>query len=129
MPLAFYLNLNFRSGSRRGAWEGGRAGVFSVPQPSVVTLNRSPLFSVSVSVSVCLSPSLCVSLSLSVSVSLSHLLERVRQCLTMQPWLSWNLLCRPCWPGTHSVDQDGLECKDPPASALGLPPLPGCFFF
>ena len=32
-------------------------------------------------------------------------------------------LCSPCCPGTHSVDQAGLELRNPPASAskvLGL---------
>lgn len=27
----------------------------------------------------------------------------------MQPWLSWNLQCRPCWLGTHDVDPGSLE--------------------
>jgi hypothetical protein len=41
-------------------------------------------------------------------------------------------LCSPGCPGTHSVDQAGLELRDPPASAsqvLGLKvcaSLPGC---
>jgi hypothetical protein len=44
-------------------------------------------------------------------------------------------LCSPGCPGTHSVDQVGLELRDQPASAsqvLGLkgaPPLTGFFFF
>ena len=34
-----------------------------------------------------------------------------------------SFLCSPCYPGTHSVDQAGLELRGPPASAsqvLGL---------
>ena len=25
----------------------------------------------------------------------------LRQCFSVQPWLSWNLLCRPGWPRTQ----------------------------
>jgi hypothetical protein len=44
-------------------------------------------------------------------------------------------LCSPGCPGTHSVDQAGLELRNPPASAsqmLGLKAcatMPGCFSF
>ena len=39
------------------------------------------------------------------------------------PWLSWNSLCRPSCPETHSIDQAGLKLTNLPASAsqvLGL---------
>jgi hypothetical protein len=40
-------------------------------------------------------------------------------------------LCSPGCPGTHSVDQAGLELRNPPASAsqVPAPPLPGTFPF
>jgi hypothetical protein len=41
-------------------------------------------------------------------------------------------LCSPGCPGTHSVDQAGLELRNPPASAsqvLAAPPLPGKIIF
>ena len=41
-------------------------------------------------------------------------------------------LCSPGWPGTHSVDQAGLELTNPPASAsqvLGLKACPAMILF
>ncbi|GAB1285119.1 Protein tyrosine phosphatase receptor type N [Apodemus speciosus] len=35
-------------------------------------------------------------------------------------------LCRPGCPGTHSVDQAGLELRNPPASASQVPGLKAC---
>jgi hypothetical protein len=35
-------------------------------------------------------------------------------------------LCSPGCPGTHSVDQAGLELKDPPASASQVLGLKAC---
>ena len=35
-------------------------------------------------------------------------------------------LCSPDYPGTHSVDQAGLELRDPPTSASGVLALKVC---
>jgi hypothetical protein len=35
-------------------------------------------------------------------------------------------LCRPGCPGTHSVDQAGLELRNPPASASQMLGLKAC---
>jgi hypothetical protein len=35
-------------------------------------------------------------------------------------------LCSPGCPGTHSVDQAGLELRNPPASASGVLGLKAC---
>jgi hypothetical protein len=35
-------------------------------------------------------------------------------------------LCSPCCPGTHSVDQAGLELRNPPASASRVLGLKAC---
>jgi hypothetical protein len=44
----------------------------------------------------------------------------------MHPCLSWNSLCSPGWPRTHSVDQAGLKLRNPPASASRVLGLKAC---
>ncbi|GAB1302313.1 Endoplasmic reticulum metallopeptidase 1 [Apodemus speciosus] len=42
------------------------------------------------------------------------------------PDVRWVSLCSPDWPGTHSVDQAGLELRNPPASASQVLGLRAC---
>jgi hypothetical protein len=39
---------------------------------------------------------------------------------------SMHIACSPGCPGTHSVDQTGLELRDPPASASQVLGLKAC---
>jgi hypothetical protein len=57
----------------------------------------------------------------------------VGQCPTLVPFcfvlfffLNRVSLCSPSGPGTHSVDQAGLELRDPPASASRVLGLKAC---
>jgi hypothetical protein len=62
-----------------------------------------------------------------------HLFCFVLFCFVFVFWHRGSL-CSPDCPGTHSVDQAGLELRNPPASASqilglkGVPPLPGVAF-
>ena len=46
-----------------------------------------------------------------------------RQGLTMQPWLTWNLLCRLGWPRTH---RDLLASASQELKLKACASMPGC---